>query len=130
MTEATCRASAQGCARIAGADRRHHHQPHLVLPDSEQFDLVGRLIADGWPPEAALAIWVPGCSSGEDAYSLAMVASHAGRKVQIWAPTSVPGRCCELSKPGMEPGHCAMSQNPFATSSGRSGAASRSRNAR
>ena len=51
--------------------------------DGEQLDDVVKLLRDGWPGGAALNVWVPGCATGEDAYSMAMLARLAGREAYV-----------------------------------------------
>lgn len=51
--------------------------------DAEQLDLLGQLLTQESPRNRRLRVWVPGCSTGEDAYSIAALAAHHGREVQV-----------------------------------------------
>lgn len=61
--------------------------------DAETFDAVARLAVDelvaGVPAGAALRVWVAGCSTGEEAYSLAMVFLEACERQQRWPALKV-----------------------------------------
>ena len=45
-------------------------------------------------------IWIPGCSTGEEAYSVALLAAHSGKTVEILA-TDLNSRSVELARRGV-----------------------------
>lgn len=53
--------------------------------DGEQMGVLAQLLRTGWPAGRPVHLWVAGCSTGEDAYSLALLAEEAGRPAQILA---------------------------------------------
>lgn len=71
-------------------------------------DLVFPKLFEGRPPEVPLRVWVPGCATGEEAYSLAMmllehVATHAPRsRVQLFA-TDISEFALEQARAGVYP---------------------------
>lgn len=73
---------------------------------------VPRLFADK-PPGSNLRIWICGCSTGEEAYSLAillqeqMEASHHHFKVQLFA-TDIDSRAIEVARSGIYPASIAV----------------------
>lgn len=80
--------------------------------DPEAFEVLARdvfprLIA-ACPPEEPVRLWVAGCSSGEEAYSLAMIftecaeAAGGGARLQLFA-TDVNPRCVEKARAGWYP---------------------------
>jgi len=70
-------------------------------------------------PDNILRIWVPGCSTGEEAYSLAIilretldeVKSKAGYKVQIFA-TDIDKDAIDKARHGIYPGNIAADVSP------------------
>ena len=71
----------------------------------------------GRRPDAPLRIWVPGCSTGEEAYSLAILlleqieAQAAQRKVQIFA-TDINEQALEKARAGLYPETIAADVSP------------------
>jgi chemotaxis protein methyltransferase CheR len=51
--------------------------------DAGQLALVETLLGEKLARGRPARLWVPGCSTGEDAYSLALVAARLGREVEI-----------------------------------------------
>jgi chemotaxis protein methyltransferase CheR len=51
--------------------------------DEEQLEGIAELLKKGFPPGKTLNLWVAGCSTGEDPYTLAMLGAHAGRHVEV-----------------------------------------------
>ncbi len=51
--------------------------------DAGQLAIVEALLAGDLARNRPARLWVPGCSSGEDAYSLALIATRLGREVEI-----------------------------------------------
>lgn len=89
--------------------------------DPEAFEVLARdvfpkLIAAS-APEEPVRVWVAGCSSGEEAYSLAMVftecaeAAGAGSRLQLFA-TDVNPRCVEKARAGWYPRSIAREVSP------------------
>ena len=50
--------------------------------DPGQFRVVEQLISS-WPKERVMRIWVAGCATGEEAYSVALIASRLGKSADI-----------------------------------------------
>ena len=50
--------------------------------DPGQFYVIEQLIRN-FTPERTMGIWVAGCATGEEAYSVALVAAELGRRVEI-----------------------------------------------
>ncbi len=67
--------------------------------DAEQLEDVGTLLREAWPHGARLNAWVAGCASGEDAYTLAMVAQAAGRELTVLG-TDVNSACLAVAREG------------------------------
>ncbi|MHB8766500.1 MAG: chemotaxis protein CheB, partial [Deferrisomatales bacterium] len=69
------------------------------------------------PPEAGLRAWVPGCSTGEEAYSLAMLlreslaVANDSRKVQLFA-TDINPEAIEAARRGLYPEGIAADVSP------------------
>lgn len=53
------------------------------MRDPGQLAVVSELLARRDAAAAPLKIWVPGCATGEDVYSLAILAEQAGRGVEV-----------------------------------------------
>jgi chemotaxis protein methyltransferase CheR len=49
--------------------------------DQPQIESIRRLLAE--PREDAVHVWVPGCASGEDAYTIALLAREVGADVRV-----------------------------------------------
>jgi two-component system CheB/CheR fusion protein len=89
--------------------------------DPEAFEVLGRTVLPEWlqtrPDSGKLRIWVPGCASGEEAYSLAMLmseltsAEQRHRKVQIFA-TDLDGDAINAARRGHYPGGIAANVSP------------------
>ena len=89
--------------------------------DPEAFEafekqVVPRLFA-AKPPGAAIRIWVPGCSTGEEAYSIAMLLQEQMDslkqrfKVQVFA-TDIDSRAVEQARAGVYPASIAADVSP------------------
>jgi two-component system CheB/CheR fusion protein len=69
------------------------------------------IVEDGW--EEPVRIWVPGCATGEEAYSLAILASELSatvqspRRFQIFA-TDADERALEVARAGVYPDNIAL----------------------
>ncbi len=58
--------------------------PHTwFFRDREQLDLVGDLIATLSRKRQVINIWIPGCATGEDVYSVALIAASRGLSTRI-----------------------------------------------
>ncbi|MBM9514490.1 CheR family methyltransferase [Desulfogranum marinum] len=61
--------------------------------DPEVFDVLQEkylpLLLQGKPEEAEVRIWVPGCSTGEEAYSIAIVMAECMEKLKRFHPVSI-----------------------------------------
>ena len=76
-------------------------------------------IISNMPPGSILRAWVPGCSTGEEAYSLAIVFkevlekfnSHAGFSLQIFA-TDLDHDAIEIARKGIFPANIAADVSP------------------
>jgi chemotaxis protein methyltransferase CheR len=53
------------------------------LRDPGQLAIISELFARRSPSAPPLRVWVPGCATGEDAYSIAILAELAGRSVEV-----------------------------------------------
>lgn len=53
------------------------------MRDPAQLAIVTELLERRPPAAPPLRVWVPGCASGEDAYSIAILAEQAGRRVEV-----------------------------------------------
>jgi two-component system, chemotaxis family, CheB/CheR fusion protein len=80
--------------------------------DSEAFETlktkVVPLLFDGRDPSEALRIWVPGCATGEEAYSVAMLLLEEGSRRELRPPLQVFGsdldsRALGLAREGRYP---------------------------
>jgi chemotaxis protein methyltransferase CheR len=58
--------------------------PHTwFMRDAEQLEVAARLIRSQATGSRPLSVWVPGCATGEDAYSIALMAARVGRQVNV-----------------------------------------------
>jgi len=53
------------------------------MRDPGQLAIISDILQNRPPSAAALRVWIPGCATGEDAYSVAILAERAGRAVDI-----------------------------------------------
>jgi two-component system, chemotaxis family, CheB/CheR fusion protein len=89
--------------------------------DADSFDALARGVIPemvaAQPPERPLRIWVPGCSTGEEAYSLAIVffeaiaASNPGVKLQVFA-SDVDAHSIAFARAGLYAGETASQVSP------------------
>ena len=75
-------------ADSAGAEQRRLIDaitvPHTwFFRDSEQLQTIARLLAAA--PPGPLSVWVAGCATGEEAYTLAMIGRRIGRDLSVLA---------------------------------------------
>ncbi len=80
--------------------------------DPEAFEVLEEKVLPGLlgkkPPDQAVRIWIPGCSTGEEAYSIAMLLREqmdelrADHKTQIFA-TDIDGDAIEKARAGVYP---------------------------
>ena len=94
-TTTCCASDTTGEGELSHADRRAHHQRDLLLPRAQPAPGADR----GDPARAAarrdgaaptpVSIWSAGCSSGEEPYSIVMLALEAGlepgRDLRVYA---------------------------------------------
>jgi len=67
--------------------------------DAGQLEAVSALVTGELAVRRPLRAWVPGCSTGEDAYSIAILATLAGADLQILA-TDLNSRALALARSG------------------------------
>jgi two-component system, chemotaxis family, CheB/CheR fusion protein len=89
--------------------------------DPEAFDILKEKILPGYlgdrPKKDALRVWVPGCSSGEEAYSVAMIMSECAEALdrrfdmQIFA-TDIDADAIAVARAGIYPESIAADVNP------------------
>lgn len=89
--------------------------------DPPAFDeLAGKVLAElvkGRDPDSPIRIWVPGCSTGEEAYSIAIVAvevlalAQSPCRVQIFA-TDIDQEALEVARAGSYPESIALDVTP------------------
>jgi chemotaxis protein methyltransferase CheR len=53
------------------------------MRDPGQLAIITELLSRRAPNAEKMRIWVPGCASGEDVYSIAILAEQAGRQVEV-----------------------------------------------
>jgi PAS domain S-box len=80
--------------------------------DSEAFQALAehviKPLCDNKAPDAPIRVWVPGCSTGEEAYSIAILfrqildETHSDRKVQIFA-TDIDCAAIDVARVGVYP---------------------------
>ncbi|MEW5854670.1 MAG: CheR family methyltransferase [Myxococcota bacterium] len=51
--------------------------------DGQQLEDIARIFRDDIPPSRTIHVWVAGCATGEDAYTLAMLAAREGRQAVV-----------------------------------------------
>lgn len=89
--------------------------------DREAFDELASKVVAGLvkerDPDVPVRVWVPGCSTGEEAYSIAIVlaeqiaAAQSACRVQIFA-TDVDGHALEVARNGTYPESIALDVTP------------------
>jgi two-component system CheB/CheR fusion protein len=89
--------------------------------DPQSFETLDRLVIsklfEGRKPEETIRVWVPGCSTGEEAYSIAMLLREnapngaASPKLQIFA-TDIDERALEIARAGRYPATIATDLTP------------------
>jgi len=89
--------------------------------DSEAFDLLRRRIAGemlrGTSPDSTMRVWVPGCSTGEEVYTLAIVLreamdeTKANPKIQIFG-TDIDNEAIDTARAGRYPAGAAAEVSP------------------
>ncbi|MGE5243042.1 MAG: chemotaxis protein CheB [Betaproteobacteria bacterium] len=89
--------------------------------DPAAFDALGRTVVaqllTGRDPDRSIRVWVPGCSTGEEAYSVAIVfaeqiaAAQSACRVQIFA-TDVDEHALEIARGGAYPESIALDVTP------------------
>jgi two-component system CheB/CheR fusion protein len=89
--------------------------------DAQAFDVLERLVIpqlfEGRKPDDAVRVWVPGCATGEEAYSIAMLLKEkaprgaASPKLQIFA-TDIDERALEVARAGRYPAAMASDITP------------------
>jgi chemotaxis protein methyltransferase CheR len=73
--------------------------PHTwFYRDQEQLQTIAKLMAEA--PAGRLAVWVAGCATGEEAYTLAMIGRSIGRDVSVLA-TDVNETALEAARRGV-----------------------------
>ena len=68
--------------------------------DPGQLAAIESLLTGELGRPGKVRLWIPGCSTGEDAYSLAFIAEHVGREVEILA-TDVNTHSLEHARRGL-----------------------------
>lgn len=53
------------------------------MRDPGQLAIISELLQSRAPTAAPLRVWIPGCATGEDPYSIAILAEQAGRAVEV-----------------------------------------------
>jgi two-component system, chemotaxis family, CheB/CheR fusion protein len=88
---------------------RFFRDPEAFLALEEQG--ISRIL-EGRSPGSAIRVWVPGCSTGEEAYSIAillrerMIATGQRSKLQVFA-TDIDARAIEVARAGTYPASIA-----------------------
>lgn len=96
-------------------------RPTSFFRDAAAFDELGAKVLSSVvrqrTPDDPIRIWVPGCSTGEEAYSIAIVlaeqlaAAPSVRRVQIFA-TDVDADALRIARAGSYPGSIARDVSP------------------
>ncbi|TGV81425.1 PAS domain S-box protein [Mesorhizobium sp. M00.F.Ca.ET.149.01.1.1] len=89
--------------------------------DASAFDALERLVIpklfEGRKPDETIRVWVPGCATGEEAYSIAMLLKEnaprgaASPNLQIFA-TDIDERALEVARAGRYPATIASDMTP------------------
>ncbi|MDX8534429.1 CheR family methyltransferase [Mesorhizobium sp. VK25A] len=89
--------------------------------DPQALDTLERLVIpklfEGRKPDEAIRVWVPGCATGEEAYSIAMLLKEAAPRgaaspnLQIFA-TDIDERALEVARAGRYPAAIATDMTP------------------
>ncbi|MHB1459126.1 MAG: chemotaxis protein CheB [Armatimonadota bacterium] len=91
--------------------------------DSEAFDYLGNTVLPELinllPADSAIRIWVPGCSTGEEAYSLAIIIREVidklrpneGLRIQVFA-TDIDDHAINIARKGIYPTNIAVDVPP------------------
>ena len=73
--------------------------PHTwFYRDQEQLQTIAKLLSEA--PAGRLAVWVAGCATGEEAYTMAMIGRSIGREVSVLA-TDVNETALEAARRGV-----------------------------
>jgi chemotaxis methyl-accepting protein methylase len=73
--------------------------PHSwFFRDAEQWQIVEGLLERASRREPLVRVWVPGCASGEDAYTMAMIAARRGIPIEILASDINPSILLEARR--------------------------------
>ena len=89
--------------------------------DREAFEALEKLVIPqlfaGKPADAVIRVWVPGCATGEEAYSIAMLLQEQREslkrsfKIQVFA-TDIDSRAIEQARSGVYPAGIAADVSP------------------
>jgi two-component system, chemotaxis family, CheB/CheR fusion protein len=85
--------------------------------DPSAFDALGQQLQKRLAGQASLRAWVPGCATGEEAYSIAMLASEVAERcgqrlaVQLFA-TDIDPHSVEFARAGLYPNGIAADVGP------------------
>lgn len=92
-------------ALVLGGDRDEQQRlfdvvgvPHTwFFRDAALLDVAEQVVRQATEKRRPVSIWIPGCATGEDAYSLSMMLQDLGRDVRITA-TDISARSLELAR--------------------------------